>query len=131
MSTPDNDAEKIYSALFGKKIPDNIHRHFINISKEIDSNFPRDEVIKYYELVRKTDDLEALELAARYLRKIPVLTEKFKIMVYLGETIPDNYHIFINENPARFRGYVEMIFSVIRTVIKIMKGLIIISVYRL
>jgi len=131
MSISDNDAGKIYFALFGKEIPDNIHRHFKNVSKKIDTNFPRDEVVKYYEFIRKTDDLEALELAARYLRKIPVLTEKFKIMVYLGETMPENYHIFINENPGRFRGYIEMIFSVMRTVIKMMKGLIIISVYRL
>jgi hypothetical protein len=131
MQKPYNDAEKIYSALFGKKIPDNIHRHFNNISKEIESNFPHDEVVKYYELVGKINDLEALEVAARHLRKIPVLTEKFKIMVYLGEAIPDNYHIFINESTARFRGYAEMIFSIMRTIIKMMKGLIIISAYRL
>ncbi len=126
-----NDAEKIYFTLFNKSIPEEVYHRFQAVSKKIDNNYPHDKVVQYYELIGKTDDLEALELAARYLRKQPLLTEKFKLMVYLAEIMPDNYDVFINENPKRFIGYIKIIFTIMRTVFKLGKGLIIILFYKL
>ncbi len=126
-----DDAEKIYYSLFKKKIPEAIQYHFNNISKEIDNNYPQDKVRKYYEVIRTVHDLEALELTARHLKKMPVLTEKFKVMIYLAETIPGNYDVFINETPKRFSVYVSMVLSAVRSMFKITKGLIISLVKKL
>ena len=96
----DNEAEKIYLSIFNSDIPESVKQRFNDISNVIDDSFPHYEVKKYYDLVRDACDLEAIELAARYLRKMPILTEKFKVMVYLAETIPHNYDVFINEAPG-------------------------------
>lgn len=102
MYEPDNEAERIYCSIFSNKIPEVIQHRFNEISQTIDNNYCDNEVRKYYELIPKVHDLEALELAARYCRKLPILTEKFKIMIYLSETIPGNYDLFINETPKAF-----------------------------
>lgn len=121
----ENEAERIYHSLFNKKIPESLKIHFNNISGEIDNHYHHDEVRKYYDLILKVNDLEALEITARYLKKLPILTEKFKVMVYLAETLPDNYDVFVNENPQRFFAYIYFISSVCRTFLKITKGLVV------
>lgn len=123
MYTSDKEAEIIYSSLFNKRIPEQIRQRFNDVSKKIDDNYPQDEVREYYKVINMVGDLEALELAARYLRRMPILTEKFKIMVYLAETIPENYNVFINEDPKGTSGYASMAFSVLRTAVKFPKGL--------
>lgn len=125
MYTSDKEAEKIYSSLTNKNIPEQIRQRFNDVSKKIDDNYPQKDVKEYYEVMNKARDLEALEFAARCLKKMPILTEKFKIMVYLAETVPENYSLFINENRGRISGYVCMAFSLLRTAVKFPKGLMI------
>ncbi len=127
MRSSENDAEKIYSSLFNKSIPVAIRDHFNNISKEIDNYYPQSEVRNYYELVQKINDLEAFELAARHLKKYPILTTKFKTMLYLAETVPDNYTDFINESDRCLSGYLLLSASVFRSLYKFIKGLFILS----
>lgn len=122
MYIPDNDAEKIYLALFGKKIPALVQDRFKNISEKIDCSYSEKEIDKYRECIYKVHDLEALEIAARFLKKLPILTDKFKVMVYLAETLPENYSIFISEEQKLFSSYMLLASSVIRTMCKITKG---------
>lgn len=131
MSITDNEAEKIYYAIFNKEIPSSIRIHFKNISKRIESRYSDEEVKKYYECIKKVRDLGALELAARHFKKIPLLTEKFKIMVYLSETLPENYTVFINEQPKFFQAFVLLILFIFRNGYKIAKGIIILAVKRI
>lgn len=127
----DYEAEKIYHSIFNTDIPETVKKRFNDISGVIDDSFSHDEILKYYDLVRDARDLEALELAARYLNKMPVLTEKFKVMVYLAETIPHNYSVFINETPRQVSAYASIIFAVVRTFLKISKGFMMLIRYRL
>ena len=127
----DNEAEKIYLSIFNRDIPETVKKRFDDISHVINDSFSQYEVKQYYDLVRSARDLEALELATRYLGKMPILTEKFKVMVYLAETIPHNYNVFINEATGQLSAYAAIIFSVGRTILKISKGVIMLIRYRL
>ena len=131
MSIPEKEAGRIYYTIFNKKIPASIQTHFNIISKKIDGCFSGEEVKKYYECIEKVRDLEALEIAARYFNKIPVLTEKFNIMVYLSETLPENYAVFINEQPKFFLACILLISSLFRTGYKIAKGVVILTANRI
>jgi len=131
MLDTDYEATKIYHAIFNKNIPTLIQDHFRNISKKIDGSYSEGEVSKYRECIFKVHDLEALEVAARLFKKLPILTDKFKVMVYLAETLPENYSVFINEEKKRASGYMILISSLIRTMYKITKGLFLLKVHKL
>lgn len=131
MLKPDDEAKKIYFAIFKKKIPAQIQYHFGIISKKIDDKYAEKEVRKYQRCIERVGDLEALEVTARYFKKLPILTEKFKIMIYLAETLPENYTIFINEQPKHYVGYISLMVSVFCTFCKFIKGLFLYLIYRL
>lgn len=127
--TWEREAEKIYYAIFKKQIPAFIKNHFENISKTIDNNYSEKDVRKYHQYLVKVYDIESLELAARYFKRLPILTEKFKVMVYLAETLPENQSIFVNEDSKRFFAHVFLISSLLRTFYKFLKGIFLFTVY--
>lgn len=122
MLKSDNEAEKIYYAIFKKNIPLSTKNHFDKISEKIDARYPLNEITKYHHLLAKAVDLEAIEVAARYLRTCPILNDKFKLMIFLAETLPENYGVFINEQSRHLSAYLSLAFSVFRTVYKLSKG---------
>ena len=125
-----DEAERIYYSLFRKKIPVSIHYHFNRLSEKLENDYSEKEIKKYSSYIVKTYDLEALEIAARYLKKLPLLTEKFKIMVYLAETLPENYVMYINEKNNRFFGCLLLMTSTFRTLYKFVVGIFFLTVYR-
>jgi hypothetical protein len=127
MFDTDYESEKIYLAIFNKKIPSLIQDRFRNISAKIDGSYSEEEVSKYRECIFKIHDLEAIEVAARFSKKLPILTDKFKVMVYLAETLPENYSIFISEEQKRLSGYMQLVSSLTRTMYKIAKGLFLLT----
>jgi len=131
MSVHGNEAERIYGAIFNRKIPASVQEHFEVISKKIESRYSEEEVDKYLEATEKTSDLEALEVASRYIKKLPLLSEKFKVMVYLAETCPENYRVFVNEEPGFICACLSLISSLFRTGYKSVKGMAIITVNRI
>ncbi len=131
MLKSDSEAEKIYYAIFKKKIPVSVKNHFDNISKKIDARYSENEIRKYQHLLMKAGDLEAIECAARYLRVYPILKDKFKVMVCIAETLPENYGAFINEQSRQVSAYLSLACSVFRTIYKISKGVCLLAVYRL
>ncbi len=125
MQRPENEAKKIYSAIFKKEIPEIIQSRFEKISSKIDASYSDKETQKYYKYFCETSDLEALEIAGRVLKKLPVLTDKFKVMVYLAETLPENYPLFVNERSQLLIGYFSLFISLLRTGCKLVKGVFI------
>ncbi len=126
-----NEADRIYRTIFNKNIPPSIRNHFIIVSKKIEPSFTEEEIRKYHVCIKKVHDLEALELAARYFKKLPLLTVKFKIILYLAETLPQNYSKYINEKDNFFMGSLLLVFSLIRTSCKFVKGICLLAVNRL
>lgn len=130
MVKPDNEAQKIYHAIFNKNIPESVQLHFNNISRKIDDVYLINEVNKYHECIVKVHDLEALEIAARYVKKLPIITDKFKAMIYLAETLPENYSTFVNERPQRFLAFFLLMHSVLRSLLKLAKGMFLLVINR-
>jgi|Deesub1362A_J573_1020465.scaffolds.fasta_scaffold05432_3 hypothetical protein len=118
----ESEAERIYKTFFGTKVPESIQKQFNTISGKIDSLFNSEEIRKYNKSILQIHDLEALELAARYFKKLPILTLKFKVMLYLAETLPVNYSKFINEKDGPFIGCLLLFYSLLRSAFKFMKG---------
>jgi len=125
-----DESERIYYSLFRKKIPASIQYHFNRLSEKLENDYSEREIKKYSSFLVKNYDLEALEVAARYLKKFPLLTEKFKIMVYLAETLPENYDIYINDRNNRFFAYLLLIVSAFRSFYKLTKGVFLLTIYR-
>lgn len=130
MDKHNSEADKIYKFISNRQIPKVIIPHFENLSKKIEARFSDLEVKTYYEYIEKVQDLEALELAARHLKRLPILTIKFKIMLYLAETLPENYPKFISEKNNCFSGYLLLTASVIRSVYKLIKGFFLLTAYK-
>ena len=124
-----DEAGKIYFAVFKAPIPEKIKDHFNHVSGKIDSVYSEDDATKYYHYLSCVNDLEALEVAARHLGRLPILTEKFKVMIYISEAFPENYHLFVNEYARRLSGYFSLLFSGFRSAYKLLKGMILLAIY--
>ena len=119
----EREAELIYRALFHQTVPDGITRHFIDASNQLHSNATPQDVAQYYQAIQGITDLEALEVAGRYRRKLPLLSSKFRLMVYLAETLPENQPFFINTESRAVRGWLAVFRGAFRTAFKLGKGL--------
>ena len=97
------------------------------VSEQVETNYSTDEILKYQKYVRKVNDLEALEIAARYTGNLKLLSEKFIARVYIAETVPENYGVFINDQNNLLKGYFLSMLAVVSTVVKVVKGLILLK----
>ncbi len=119
----DHEAQRIYHTLFRREVPPVVAERFAQASARLEGNLPPAEVAAYHRAIASGADLEALELAARYTRKLPLLTRKLGLMAYLAETLPENQALFINERANFVGGLVRLGISVLHTVWKMVKGL--------
>jgi hypothetical protein len=119
----ETEGRRIYAAIFGREIPPLVLDRYVIVSKRLNQSVPQPEMDSYYRALMACDDLEALELAARYTRKYPLLSRKFRLMAYLAETLPENQAYFINERSSFIRGMARSAAGGFRTVYKMIKGL--------
>ncbi|MBC8413834.1 MAG: hypothetical protein ISR96_12260 [Nitrospira sp.] len=124
-----NEADKIYRCLFEKTVPDDVAERYSQVIERIERIYP-DDVRDVRKCIEQCKDLEALEIYARHTGKLPLLSAKFKIMVFLAETLPENYGQYINERDRVFLAYILLGTSVIRTAFKFIRGAIAIRVLR-
>jgi hypothetical protein len=119
----DDEAQRIYYTLFRREIPPVVAERFAQASARLEASLPPGDVAAYHRAVASGADLEALELAARYTRKLPLLTRKLGLMAYLAETQPENQPLFINERSSYIAGFVRLGVAALHTVWKMVKGL--------
>ncbi len=120
--TPDVEARRIYAALFGRAIPPIVQDRFVAVSERLSRTVAPQELAAYGRIVAACADLEALEVAARYTHRLPLLSRKFRLMAYLAETLPENQPFFINERGSFLIGLWQSAIGVIATVFKLLKG---------
>lgn len=125
-----DEADKIYYAIFRREIPEPLIDRFKGASAEIEARYSAHEVEKYHRIIRKVNDLEALEYAGRFRKKLPLLSDKFKAMVFLAESLPENYRLFINEEDNRLKGYLWLPVIGIVSLCKMVKGLFLLMLVR-
>jgi len=83
------EAQKIFGAIFHSQIPELLAERFQKASIEIFSSEDPQEKQSYFDILRRVNDLEAFELAARVFKKCPLLSSKFQMMIYLAECHPE------------------------------------------
>ena len=119
----ETEARKIYAAIFGGEIPPVVINRFVVATQRLNANVPQAEADACYRALLACDDLEALEVAARYTRKLPLLTRKFRLMAYLAETTPETQDFFINDRSNLLAGLWAAFTGGLRTVVKLPAGL--------
>ncbi len=117
------EGRKIYAALFGREIPPVVLDRFVAASKQLNALTPQGEVDRCTHAILACGDLEALELAARYTHRLPLLTRKFRLMAYLAETLPENQPFFINRRSSFIGGALSVAWAALHTAWKMAAGL--------
>ena len=121
------EADKIYRSVFRKKIPDIVRERFNNASRNIDLNNDEQELERYRKIILSVSDLAAVEYASRIIRRNPLLIKKFQIMIFLGECLPDNYDIFINEKKSLMKTLMILATVPFNSIYKFLKGVLILK----
>jgi hypothetical protein len=124
-----NDAEKIYDAIFKRKIPPSLSKSFFEASEKLELRYSKDEINRYHKYMEKVKDLEALEYACRWFKRCPLLIDKFKIMVFLAETLPENHHAFVNENIRPIFNWLLMGKTCLHSAWKLVKGIFLLKAH--
>jgi len=117
-----SDAEKIYKAIFKRNIPSSIEEKYRIVFEALAAGYPEARVEEYKAAVEGSHDLEALELAGRHRKKLPLLVHAFMVMVYIAEMFPDNQSDYINFKTRKFSGFLSMTYACCRTAVKFFKG---------
>jgi hypothetical protein len=117
-----HEAEKIYKAIFKKDTPPLIKDRFHRAAKKFQDGFSEKEKKEYEQVLNKVSDLEALELAARFKGKIPLLVSQVRLMVHLAETLPENQHFFVSFRNKRISGFFSLCVGGMRSFFKWVKG---------
>lgn len=126
---PDNpgyaaESQRIYQVLFDRPIPPVVAERFAAGSARLEASVAPGELERYRAAVASDVDLEAVELAARYTRRLPLLTRKFRLMAYLAETVPQNQSLFISRRDNLPFALLQVAFMTLRTVWLMPKGLV-------
>jgi len=119
----ETEGRKIYAALFSGETPPAVLARFVAAAKTLNSTAPQAEVDRSTRAALTCRDLEALELAARYTRRLPLLTRKIRLMAYLAETQPENQRLFINRESSLLRGIFYVAWAALHTAWKMLVGL--------
>jgi hypothetical protein len=91
------EARKIYASIFRTSPSDIFIQRFVVLSRKMNQGAGAEELGKYYRAIQQVRDVEALEYACRVVNRLPLLNLKVRAAVYLAETLPENYHRFVNE----------------------------------
>lgn len=108
-------------------MPGVLEEQFNGAARKIEGNYSAEEKDEYVRWMDGVSDLEALEYAARFRGRLGILSDKFKAMVYLAETLPENYSRFINERDNLLKGYWLCAIGTLGSIWKLVKGMMILS----
>ena len=122
------EAEKIYRSVFKKDIPGTTLERFKKISERIEKGLQPEEIEKHRKITSNISDLAAAEYTSRILGKNPLLIKKFQTMIYLGECLPENYDLFINEKKGVIRTLLIFAGVPFNSVYKFIKGFLLLTV---
>lgn len=83
------------------------------------------------DLILRKADIEAIEMAWRFKSPRNVLTKKIHVLIYLAETTPENFPVFINSKNKRFFSFIVLACQFVRSIGKFIKGKFLLKRYRL
>ena len=85
-----DEAERIYNAVFKAHIPPSVRNRFYEAANRLTGQYTQAEQEEYRHALSRISDLEALEFTARHKERLPLLVSRIRLMVRLGETLPEH-----------------------------------------
>jgi hypothetical protein len=125
----DQEVQRIYSAIFDQPAPALVAERFAAASKPLEASVSPAQLQTYRAIIDSAVDLEALELAARWTKRLPLLTRKFQLMAFLAETLPGNQSLFISHRDNFPGAFIRIAVMSLRTGWLMAKGLLLVSRY--
>jgi len=116
----------LYKKIFGEFPPQIIIKEYIKANNLLLSEQER---LKIKEIILKKADIEAIEIASRIKFKNNLLTKKIHILMYLAETIPQNFETFISVKNRRIFSVIDLTYNFVRSIYKYVKGMILLKRY--
>ncbi len=124
---PRHDAERLYRAVFGAAAPRAVIDRYLEASALLDAAATPEARAAYRRALAGVRDVEALEVAARYRRRLPLLSEHMRLMVYLAESAPENQRYFVKRRPSRAAAWTVLFAGAFRTAYKLAKGALLLA----
>ena len=122
MQLLDREAARIWDAIFGGTIPPIVRERFRSAIDRMNAELDEEELAHHYHIIETVGDLEALEMISRLTRRHPTLTNRFRVMVHLAETLPEKQHLFVNREMHRLGAWSSLTASALRSAAKLAKG---------
>jgi hypothetical protein len=95
---------------------------FLEASAILSASASMQERASYRRVLEGVGDIEAIEVAARYRRKLRLLSDHLRLMVYLAETEPRNQRFFVKRRANRAAAFAAIAVGAFRTAYKLAKG---------
>jgi len=116
-----------YKIIFGGFPPQVIIKEYIKANNLLLSE---EERLKLKEIILEKADIEAIEIASRLKFTNNLLTRKIHILMYLAETIPQNFETFINVKNRRIFAFINLSYNFVRSIYKFVKGKFLLKRYK-
>jgi hypothetical protein len=116
------DPQRIYNVLFPGEIPSVLASRFTHAWEILAGDFSAQDLSQFRIAISGVSDLEALELACRRRKRLPVLTAQVSLMVMLAETLPSHSRYYLDTRPTRAGAIVSIVAGLVRTAWKLFKG---------
>lgn len=121
--SPTEEAYRLHLCVFGQPPRPILVERFAALSLRIDLTASGAEKERYYRILDNAPDLEAVEFAARITKRVPLLTRKFRAIVALAETLPENQDFFINRHAGWLTGALACFWACLWALYKLPVGL--------
>ena len=121
------EAEAIHRAIFGREAPAEVARHYAAAHAHAMTKVTDAE--REWMARAAGSDLEALEVALRKRRPDHVLCRKFRLLATVAEASPESYGDFVNETPRRAGAFAVLAWHWARSLLKSLKGRILLGRY--
>lgn len=115
--------DKIYQVILKEQVPPCVAERFIAASRALSEQLPEEERVACARILYSGVDLEAVEVAARLTRRLPLLCANFRLAAAIAECEPSLQSHFINARDIRIRAWLECGLGVLITSVKLVKGL--------
>ena len=116
------EAERLYRAALGRLPPALFAERFARAVLPLRASRRAEEVTAHRALLRSAFDLEALEIAARLTRRLPLLSAEFALVVRLAETFPENQPLFVAGPRSAWLAWSGLALAALRSVAKTALG---------
>ena len=123
------EAEVFHQAIFGRPISQDIRAAFVSANQILLNDALNVTPVRIDLILRRSLDVEAIELALRRRNPQNLLTRKFLILCYLTEARSVYFGDFVNEQYRPVRAFISLSFATCRSLYKLLKGHCLIRIY--